>query len=186
LIPVNSPLPHLAKLEKGRILKVLEGLARRDDRRIKRLAASTRSPQDRAQRAMQAGLRGACRPQTEQEVPMAKFSAQQAKSRVLAQLESVKSRSIKGVSQWPRRGREILHNTQGAVEFIASSLAEESRHLSLAVYAELQPLLQKSFPQRSWPRAQDLNQDASLAPLSATHEPIRRDASVLRDPFQNI
>ena len=117
---------------------------------------------------------------------MAKFSALQMKSKALAQIASLRSRSMKGMSKWPRRGREILLNTQGAVEFIASSLAEESRHLSLAVYAEIQPQLQKSFPQRTWPRAQELNYDASLAPLAATPEPARRDASLLRDPFQNF
>lgn len=117
---------------------------------------------------------------------MAKFSAQRAKSKVLAHLETLKSRSIKGVSQWPRRGREILHNTQGAFEFIASSLAEEGRHFSLALYAEIQPQLQKSFPQRNWPSVQEFRHDSSLAPLAVASEPNRKDASLLRDPFQNF
>jgi hypothetical protein len=118
---------------------------------------------------------------------MATFSPSQSK--LLARLQSLETETRKTWSLWQRRGREIAHNTNDAIQFVLTSLAEESRHISLNLYGELEPKLRKNFPQFSWPESQqmrlDLGLDPSLAPLTVTHDSVRRNASLLRDPFQN-
>lgn len=118
------------------------------------------------------------------------FSFSKPKTKLLTKIRDLKSQTEANWSAWRHRGLEILHNSQGAADFVITSLSEETRHFTGTLYAEAEAQLRGRFPRLPWP---DLPQvfrehregalDLSLAPLAVTHDSHRTTASLLRDPF---